>query len=74
MGREFQTEAKTLRKCPRKRNSENLHKCLIYRKLMRCQVGGMRSIAGIVLNHSAFDRKVCNRSHVTALNSHGRAS
>ena len=38
---------------------------------MCCQVRGMCSIAGIALDLSAFDRKVCDRSHVTVLNLHG---
>ena len=41
---------------------KNLHKCLIYRKLMACQVGGMRSSASVALDRSAFDRKRCARS------------
>ena len=31
----------------------------------------MRSIAGIAFDLSAFDHKVCDRSHVTALNPYG---
>ena len=60
MGRECQTEAKTLKKAQENVAFKILHKCLIYRKLMCCQVRGMRSIAVIALDLSVFNRKVCD--------------
>ena len=49
---------KLLKMRPKKGTLEKLHECLIYRKLVCCQVRGLRSIAV-----PAFDRTgVCNQS------------
>ena len=49
---------KLLKMRPKEGTHRILHECLIYRKLVCCQVRGLRSIAG-----HAFDRTdVCDRS------------
>ena len=49
---------KLLKMRPKKETPEKLHECLIYRKLVCCQVKGQCSIVG-----PAFDRTdVCDRS------------
>ena len=49
---------KLLKMRPKKGTPKKLHECLIYRKLVCCQVRGLRSITG-----PAFDRTdVCDRS------------
>ena len=49
---------KLLKMRPKKRTSGKLHVCLICRKLVCCQVKGLRSIIGHVFDHI----DVCDRS------------
>ena len=71
MGRARPKQRQKLLKIRLKKGTlEKLHKCLIYRKLVCCQVRGLRSIAG-----HAFDcTDVCSRSYLlrsNARNCHG---
>ena len=49
---------KLLKMRPKEGTLEKLHKCLIYRKLVCCQVRGLRSMAGPVFDQT----DVCDRS------------